>query len=790
MPTRLPYLELTTDAVLAMETELCGYLRGLFPFKGHSIYFPPASRSREPEYLAEERRLLLPMFWQDDFLGMLMLTGLDWSEIEPIFPYLPRVMGIVLETLALSRGIGKDMGIGLASEENFYSHLEGEAAKLGTRMEEPGNSLRAGQFFRLCLGMVIISWFDAARTCGSFDFREHVFAEMAKILKSASPANVKAAMLGKYEGRYEFGLLFQANGRAPCLKLAKNIKDVLEDHVYVDELTGKPIKPALSAGFALYPHDMQGREMPLPMLEQSFLLRDRARLAARFASCAPAGASRVMSYNEILARGGIILEDAGHGKYLVNLGSSAGAREGQMFEVMGGGQRKGQIVILETGADEGMAEMVFVEKAGHMPEPGDQLVFIDKKSASGIDFDHAARDDNERITLWDNGKNLKSHAEFLAAFNALGPKYSRFTMGISSIVPKDGNADPIVLSDAFYAALDSLLEEMAKTSPSQAPLLAARYGASGLIFFHADTEGEGVKDFYGKLVNIAEKMDISLANGIFAYPYLSFARQDSETCALKALEYARLLPEPKTGFFNSVALNISADKLYSLGDTFAAMEEYKLALLADPANAAARNSLGVCLADIGKREEAVKMFAQALKDAQDNPLKAKIYYNLGMVFLKRAEAESARRYFTLCARLDREHIFAWLRLGQINEKHFGKTAARKFFGLASRLASGNPDLKNVADRHLARLEGQGGEKEKARNLLHDALLRDPEDAATMLLLAKSYMEGGEDLAMAEMFARKSAALDGNPEAWKILADILVEQGRQDDAQKARARAEK
>ena len=74
------------------------------------------------------------------------------------------------------------------------------------------------------------------------------------------------------------------------------------------------------------------------------------------------------------------------------------------------------------------------------------------------------------------------------------------------------------------------------------------------------------------------------AAGLAAFPFLQYRKVEMPDCALKALEYAFLLPLPQVGICNSLALNISADRRYSLGDVFGALEEYKLALLADKAN--------------------------------------------------------------------------------------------------------------------------------------------------------------------------------------------------------------
>ena len=81
-----------------------------------------------------------------------------------------------------------------------------------------------------------------------------------------------------------------------------------------------------------------------------------------------------------------------------------------------------------------------------------------------------------------------------------------------------------------------------------------------------------------------------------------------------------------------------------------------------------------------------------------------------------------------------------------------------------------------------------GRLTEARELLHEALLRNPQDAASMLLLANIYLDGNEDPAVAELLARKSAGLHDRPEAWQTLARALRALDREDEARLAEARA--
>ena len=263
-------------------------------------------------------------------------------------------------------------------------------------------------------------------------------------------------------------------------------------------------------------------------------------------------------------------------------------------------------------------------------------------------------------------------------------------------------------------------------------------------------------------------------------------------CTLKALEYALLLPAPHVGICNSLALNISADRRYSQGDIFGAVEEYKLALLADEDNVLARNSLGVCMAALGRHHEARRHFLEALKRCAEPGQIAQTRYNLGTVCQHLGERRTAARYFRQCLAAEPEHLYAHLRLGQLCEEGGRRNEARRFYEEAARIEDSLREGKqdggpSLARRYLARVAARQRRGGEARELLHEALLRDPNDAASMLLMARLYLDGNEDPSVAELLARKSVRLHDTAEGWQVLARALRAQDREDEARLAEAR---
>jgi tetratricopeptide (TPR) repeat protein len=308
---------------------------------------------------------------------------------------------------------------------------------------------------------------------------------------------------------------------------------------------------------------------------------------------------------------------------------------------------------------------------------------------------------------------------------------------------------------------------------------AACYGTQSLLLFHAKSTADELADRYGAALR---ELDVQAAVGLAPFPYLHFQRGELIRCCSKALDLARLLPAPHVGVFGSLALNISADRHYSKGELFKAIEEYEWALLADKNNANAWNSLGFCMASLSRHYEAQRYFSEALKR---NPDDVVALYNLGMACLSLGRDAAAKRHFNSCLKRRPDHVFAHIRLGQMAAKAGRLTAAkRRFLRAAEREESAG-----LAHRLLARLALRGKDAAQARECLHKALLYNPQDALAMHMLAKLYLDCGEDPAVAEMLARQSAAL--MPElaaAWQELGRALKAQGRETEAAAARARA--
>lgn len=797
----------------------------------HALYFPTTHAPRQPELLPRERRLLLPLYRQGSLLGVLMLHGVKVRDARILLPQLPAIADLCLELLARVKATRVDAVTGLATENVLYGSMEDEAARVREIFADPSRGDgQSSPLHRLCMGLVLLHFSNGREIVGRMGFRfaDELMRRAAEALQEELPSDVVAARVGRFGMAL---LLPSVSGRSACQKMAEAALARMAGAAMPAPLTGRTIRPRLSAGHAVYPQDMEGAELRLPMFEQARMLMERARLAARMTS--QPGAPRVMPFARILQDGGTVLRALPQGRVRVGLGAQAKAREGMRFAVWGssgqegsGNQYKGEVVLLQVREFHSVAETVHLADAtapleagdrlsllevpslaaSHPHTPGGKAAVADASGTPGQEGTAAADKETEeasaagsvqevraRIPVLEDGScaGIYGHGDFLHLFAQEKERTGRFVLAIVRVdVPHDARQEA-ALGECLAAWRQ--IPELCAGEP-----LAGLYGSNALIFFHADSSAETLLPHYAALCTRLEGAGLPVSAGLAGYPLLHYRKGEMPDCALKALEYAQLLPSPRAGLCNSLALNISADRRYALGDVFGAIDEYKLALLADAENVLARNSLGVCMAALGRYHEARRHFLEALRYKGDaGPERqeriAQTHYNLGTVCQQLGERRAAARYYRECIKDAPEHVYAHLRLGQLCEEGGRRNEARRFYELAAAIEdrqaeqAGEP-RPSLARRYLARLAARQRHGGEARELLHDTLLRNPFDAAAMLLLARLYLDGDEDPAMAELLARKSVGLRDTPEGWQVLARALRALGREEEASLAEAHA--
>ncbi|MDP3426790.1 MAG: tetratricopeptide repeat protein, partial [Humidesulfovibrio sp.] len=493
---------------------------------------------------------------------------------------------------------------------------------------------------------------------------------------------------------------------------------------------------------------------------------------------------------------------------------------------------KGEIALCEVQEDVSFAEVLHAGDPTWVPQPGDRLTLIQERDSL---FGSESACDGLAAASRDLLTGLYGYRDFLAFFARARVRSESFCVALTRIIPSHGashwashgashgalqgmshaeahpeqpgegpGARPGGLQqrlDAQVAQVAALAERIFLADPGGQPALPSpgdmparpgdrparpaggRFGLGGLAHFLPGADPAEIQRRAQELCRQASaEFGLDLAVGLARHPFLHLAKADALDCARKGLEHALLLPAPRVAMFDSLSLNIAADRLFVEGDLYAAVEEFKLALLADPDNTLARNSLGICYAQMGKADLARREFEQVLATEDDNVM---AHYNLGWACQRLGETSCARKAYERCLSLDPGHGFSLVRLGSLAEAAGDLSAAEDLYQKALE----TPGTEAAALRPLARVALAQGDAPRARECLHLALSANHNDAHALHMLARLYLDNGEDPQIAEVLARQSAALmPERQEFWDALVLSLNRQGRHEDALKAEARS--
>ena len=790
--------------IIVFERRLKDALAGMFSFQGHGIIFPRGDGGLAADWNAREKKLLLPLpDGKGGVLAVFTARGAQAAEVKPILTVWPGLAAVLTENLLLYKQSLCDPATGLFTRHHLLNSLERELELMRElppalpAKAEGGEGLFAGGGElprRGSLGILVFrlaALRDVVREFG-YSFADSLMTALADALSARVPEQALAARTGDSE----FAVYLPTATPKLCRSLAESVHAAFAEVAVEHPLEGRRIGIGASAGYALYPQDMAGGLFALPYAEQARLLLRKARLAAALAGENNAqGIGRdgaVMGFGRILAEGGRVLEVLPLSRVVVGLGSAMHAREGARFSiwsvqypVRGAENRppaaltplyKGELTLLEVGENTSQAEVTHLGDPAWSIEPGDRLTLLPEEEAGAVPA-QAGHERRDPVT------GFLRHGDFFARWAEERESVETFALALVRLDPNAERGDPAdgeapAHPDRCMAEAASMFREAFGRN-----VLGGRYGLNSLIFFHPDGETQGLAARYEALLaDMSERLGLTAGAGIALHPHLDFRKSDAPENCRKALEYALLLPKPHVGMLDSLALNISADKLYSLGDTFGAVREYHQALLADRGNGMAWNSLGICVAGLGRHAEAETHFREALACDADDPM---ALYNLGYVLQITGRQDEAKAMYDACLLHAPEHLFALIRLGQLAEAGGDVQKAEGLYERAAAL----PDGKGPTCRHFARLRKAEGKQDEARELLHEALIHDPQDALALHLLAGLYLDAGEDPDMAASLARQSLSLrpDVKP-AWLELARALEAQGKTVQAREARLKA--
>lgn len=807
--TDAPSVGLQRQDLIALEPLLRKAVSKFLSYSSYGLYFPAhpprdmikscpdGGQTIFPVYYPSEKKALLPLRRHGELLAIFVARGVPGRISKTVLTLWAALCDQIMDTLLLHKAMRSDQRTGLYNAVWLEESLSREIrlVQRGLWPDTPACLGEGLSEFSASAGLICLDLDGFARINERFgyQFGDRVLRNVADLLRRLAPEQASCARLQEDT----LAVCFSGATSVKCRHLAENIAAAVNGLEDENEVTGERVRLSVSQGYATYPQDFHGRQLRKSLREQTGLMLEKALRALRDAR--EKGGRRITGFAQIVQSSGIVLDLLPMNKILVNLGRSVDAHEGQRFLLWSGPDEdrlsgmsaasdpalgengrsrfcKGEVQLIEVYSDSSVAEIIMLHDPGYSVQHGDRLSILGpvrrgtlaaETAQEGCDPGHDAQ------------PGLLSSQAFLRHWSETRRGSSRFSLLLAHL---DGiSAEPE--QDGYIRTEHRIRELTGLTKKVLGPdVVLGRFSFSTLGGFIADQDAHEILTKCRDLVRQA-KTDLEMAVylGMAGYPFLNFEKPDILDNCRKALDHALMLPQPCAVEFCSTSLTISADRHFAGRDHFSAMEEYKLALLADESNHLARNSLGVCFARLGRLSEAQTQFARILAD---NPQDIMASYNQGHTFLKQGEPDRAEEAFVRCLKGDPQHVFSLLRLGQLAEQRGDDDTAQAFFEQAEALPGG----KGLTQRHLAKLELRRGNAELAREYLHQALVFNARDAQAMHMLAKMYLEQGEDPEIAEILARQSAAFKPEQNAyWDVLADALAAQGKHELAAQARER---
>lgn len=774
-------------------------LSGFLEHNSCSLYFPSSlprdvQAGEDSAALAEgravydksARTLLLPLVLDGQVLAALVAREVRLTAPKSLLPYLCRLATANLEKLLLHKIAVTDPQTGLFNRSHFQQRVEEEINRIHACISpnrdsclDPGLPGYSG-----CFGLLLadLDRFRRVNETYGHTFGDAALLEAARTLREICPEDGLAARLSGDV----FAMLLPGGTPGKCAKLAERARLDIPARTLFYALTQEEVSLSVSLGSAIYPHDMRGEQLRKPVSEQARIILEKAEMALTAAKKQGRGGLR--SFRNLLAEGGVILERLPLSRLRVSLGRRVDAKEGQRFLVWPGRADgspmppgrypmgyKGEILLMEVRENDAVAEILFLTDPSALPGPGDSLTYLPERES----LIERSEDESSQSARRDALTGLYSYRDFLRFWNAERAKAASF--GLALIRLDSPRRDPSPDDPGVEGVIRDIADAAQQAFGPEA--VGGRYSLNSLIWhIPAGTPDSRLDAARELAAGLTDSLNLQIEIGLAEHPFLNFAKADALENARKALEHAALLTEPRVARAGSVSLTISADKLFTLGDFYAAMQEYKLAMLADESNQIARNSLGICYARLGRLQQARTLFVQAREAEPGNPTPV---YNHGYACLKLGDIDEAAQAFRECLTLAPGHLFSLIRLGQIAEQRGELEQARDYFEQAAH----SPGGEGLSLRYVARLALRLNDPDRAKEKLHLALLADPTDAFSLHLLARLYLDAGEDPQIAETLARQAVALRPDQKVfWQELSRALSAQGKEKEAASAAERA--
>ncbi len=784
---------LTGKDLIVYEPQLGACFGQCFTFKTHALRFPtsipnpmiPTDGSTTLLAFMEKDLVHIPLQSGEKLLGIFVARGIDTKALTPILDTLPSIAALALDTVCLYRAAITDPLTGLHNLYFLQSLLETEITNVLSSIM-PGPDSSADTEYRGCFGLIHLDMdrFTSINSRYGHCFGDTLLADVGKTIQETCPSQALACRTAGAA----FIVFWPQGTPSRCRNLACMLTEAIATLPIESPISRESITLTAGAGYANYPSDMLGNQFRRSPGEQARIILEKTHKAALSAKAA--GGDRVFSYKDILKQGAKVIETLPLNRVLINAGGNLDLTEGMRFLVWPGtitsdtdeawhqdalypDMYKGEILVQEVREQTSVGEILFLNDPSWSPHAGDRLTLAEHQDSPGLCSEQSGEPQKEQEKQCIHGLR-----EFILTWTRMRTTTSTFVLALFRMIPPNGSlknhdTDSDHSFENLYTSARQIFGDC----------LAGRYSAHTLICWLPDQTAETVLAKGQELCSaFGQATGVDLRIGMARYPFFHCAKSEILDNARKALDHALLLPAPGIVQFNSISLTISADRMFTKGDFYAALEEYQRALGIDPDNLLARNSLGICYARLGRMEDAKKHFKTVVDQGGEDLMP---WYNFACACFKIDEREVAREAFVKCLTIDPNHVYSLLRLGQLAEKNGDLEEAEEHYQEA-----GNTDKgKGMAARHLAKLAMNREEQDKARELLHQALVFDPNDAFALNMLAKLYLDRGEDPGIAEDLARQSVHLRPDvPALWIEVARALETLGKEDEAKTAQLRS--
>ncbi|WP_320169371.1 tetratricopeptide repeat protein [Maridesulfovibrio sp.] len=793
-------INLAPQDLIRYEHMLKDLIREFLPFESYSLFFPrpPKGKFRAEfafDYNEDSGQLMLPLRLRGRGMCYFIARGVTLENSQLAAPYLEALGESVLEKMLLYKGSITDPLTGMVTSDYFMSKLIKELDLIqNCMMPAPGGCKDPGiPTFSGSVGIVLLDMDNFQRINDRYGYKlgDDIIADVASRISDAVFESVVCARV--FDDK--FALLIPDGRPKTCAGLAGELRALIESMNITDPVTGDVIRISASAGFANYPQSLSGPHFKRSAGEQARILMRKGAKAV--ATAKDFGRNCVFAYSDILKKGAKVLEVLPLQRLALSIGGSVDAREGGRFLVWSPDYQAGtqvritederisgsyptmykaEVVIIEVQEEIAFAEILHLSDPAWPVAEGDRLTMLNEKDSF---FDVQAGPEAPGGPQRDMVTGLYNYREFISRYSRMRQNMDRFSVAVLRLAsnPTEHGGNFQKLTDAQVQKVSSRAETFFCES-----CMGGRYSLNSLIYFFPHEDSDAVVENILRLVReCSNDFEIELAAGVASFPFLNYRRSEILDNCRKGLDHSLMLEKPMVAQFDSVSLNISADRLYVDGDIYGAIEEFRLALLADSDNILARNSLGICYAQVGKPEQARKQFEEVLSITPRNIM---ALYNLGWTCQMLGNPEKAREAYERCLELEPDNVFSLVRLGVLAEHDQGLEEAEAYFLRAAELKGGD----SLAMRHLARIAYARKDVDKAREYLHRALNANHNDAAAMNMLARIYLECGEDPQIAEVLARQSAALKpGKDQFWETLAQALEVQEKYEEAAEVRSR---